>query len=83
MKVSELVLVVGALRAEVEALKAQVAALEAAPTMRVRPQVAPRPIGEVLDTTKRAAAITALSHRFPDRRSFTSIEVMDEMSSHA
>lgn len=83
MKVSELVLVVGALRAEIVALQARIEALESQPTMRVKPQVAPRPIGEQLSTVARAAAISALSRRFPNRRSFTSIEVMDEMSSHA
>lgn len=71
------------LRAEIVALQSRVAELESSTTMRVRPQVAPRPIGEQLSTVARAAAISALSQRFPDRRSFTSIEVMDEMSSHA
>jgi len=66
----------------VKDLRARVAALEAAPTMRVRPQVAPRPFSDDTGRVERAAAISRLSARFPDRRSFTSIEVMDEMASH-
>lgn len=71
------------LRAEITALQTRVAELESSNTMRVRPQVAPRPIADNTDVVARAAAITRLSERFPGRRSFTSLEVMDELKAHA
>ena len=83
MKVSELVLVVGTLRAEIVALQARIEALESQPTMRVKPQVAPRPVTDDTGRAERAAAISRLAERFPDRRSFTSLEVMDELNAHA
>jgi hypothetical protein len=67
----------------VKELSARVAELEAAPRMKVARQVAPRPPVDDTGIVARSAAISRLHERFPDRRSFTSIEVMDELASHA
>lgn len=78
MNTKELTALVESLRTEIEVLNARIAALEAAP-MRMKPQVAPRPLSDDTGRVARSAAICRLAERFPERKSFTSIEVMDEM----
>lgn len=82
MNAKELTAAVETLHAEIAALNARIAALEAAP-MQMRPQVAPRPANDDTGRVARSAAISRLSLRFPERKSFTSIEVMDEMAAVA
>ena len=82
MNTKELTVVVESLRAEIAALNARIEVLEAAP-MRVKASVAPRPLSDDTGRVARSAAISRLAERFPERKSFTSIEVMDEMAAVA
>ena len=80
MDVVELSELVGALRANIVQLEERIAELEA---QRMEPQVEPRPPGAFIHQAQRMAAIRRLAAREPTRRSFTSLEVMEEMAAAA